>query len=736
MNAEMIFFWIAFSVAVGILYYRVVVTEFSFGKKIGEVSLKVWRGIRVLLSATRVLGGELAIDIFQNPGVDAYASSPAKQLQWLEGAVIVIAIWAQCLAFLDLGSSINLPGLETQSFQVFDQILEFSLKKYGQFPLWNPYFYNGMPYIAHPMLHAFNPFISLPVLIWGFLDGFKIAVGLGFVIAGLGMWWLAKEAGLSSVSRVWVALMFAYCGVPAAKFLQGQYLMVMALGWIPFSLAAIIAATREKKGVYVCLAAAGLALLFFSGGIYYAYYMLYVIGLFTMISIFTGQRRPLRVGIAWGSIKILAAIGALTLGLIAVQALPLLQYRDQYYKAVNLELTDSRSVNDIVLDLTWPEPFRPGGYTDTLRPEEFWAYTGRWPLAGVILLPFILNVKNKRTLLFFLILILFTFAWIDVKDMPWRSVFQTVPFFYQFRYPSRFIAMGAMALILIAGAGLDRLWTGLWKFVLEKPGSNSHRAIGGLLACAVLVFMVWSLNDLASTTRPILQLKGDRNSSQQVMDWLKKFDPGIYYVDAPTNWHLAVIGNEIHYRNIWDSIIVGLDLTGWTGKRPIEVVSKYLVLHKDETPSGEAALIKVFDEVNIYKTSNQLPYAFTIDTHSLTTTSTTDPITAGETTPATGIVASINSMELVVDSRSDRSLVLLSSFSPDWHLDIDGKPGKIYNAAGFIAAETQAGTHHYLFTYQPVSFYVGLSISTVSLLTAIALLITQAFRANARHQGL
>ncbi len=649
------------------------------------------------------------------------SSEPIKT-KWLEWGLIVLAIWVYCLPFLDLGSSSNLPGRESEYFQTFDQILEFSLKEQGQFPLWNPYYFTGIPYMAHPMLHAYNLFVSLPVMILGVKDGFKIAVFLGFIIAGIGMWWLGKELCLTWLGRIWISLMYAFSGVPAAKFIQGQYLMVLAFGWIPFSLAAIFAATRSKQRIYICVAAIGLALLFLCGNIYYAYYMLYVIALYTISSALGFERDPVKLKTSRENLKVLLAIGFLSLGLITIQLLPSLEYRERYIKEVNTGLTDSRGIKDIVLDFVSPEPFRPGAFSDQLRPEEFYAYVGWWPLFGMILLPLAWNKQNKRNIILILSLVIFTFVWIDVKDMPWRSLFQTVPVLYQFRYPSRMVVIGAMALVAAGGLGLDNLWKIVRKFKNDEPGNAHRRLVGNLLSFAIGIFLIWSIGDLALTSRPLLETSGSQESRSKIAEWLRNFDSGIYYVNAPNGWDQVLIGNQMRYQNGGYAISYLPSFKNQISDRKIEATPKYIILSNENAPQNDAVLIKSFSNINIYKIPDSLPFAFSMNNSILTMDADTS-LTAKEVIPETFFAPNINTLEGVVYSDSNKVLILLSTFTPDWQLKIDGKPTKIYSAYGYMAAEVNPGTHRYLFVYKPMWFFVGLTISIATLVVMFVLLI-------------
>ncbi|MGC1377300.1 MAG: YfhO family protein, partial [Anaerolineales bacterium] len=476
--------------------------------------------------------------------------------------------------------------------------------------------------------------------------------------------------------------------------------------------------------------ALGLALLFFCGNVYYAYYMLYVVAIYTVISVFKLARNPIRLKIDGGKIKILAAIGTLALGLIAIQLLPMWEYRDQYYKAVNTDLSDSRNMQETFLDFVTPEPFRPGGFSDSLRPEEFYAYVGWWPLIGMLYLPMAWGEKKKRAIALFLALIVFTFVWIDVKDMPWRSLFQTVPFLVQFRYPSRMVAVGAMALLAAGGLGLDGLLKRLQNTGGEKP-VNYWRHEKNIWAFLIIVlFMIWSARDLAITSRPLLKtISYDQNHQQETMEWLQKFDPGIYYINVllSQHWHQAVIGNEMRYQDMWDSITLIPNYDNQISERRIEAIPKYLIASEDITPPADALLIKTFDTINIYKTTNSLPFAFTLDISTLTTPIDSS-LTNDEVTPAASFTENINEIEGVVESNSKKALVVLSSFSSGWQLTVDGRPAKIYNAYGYMAAEVNPGVHRYRFTYQPVWFFVGLITSLATLLVILWILVAGAVK--------
>jgi uncharacterized membrane protein YfhO len=110
---------------------------------------------------------------------------------------------------------------------------------------------------------------------------------------------------------------------------------------------------------------------------------------------------------------------------------------------------------------------------------------------------------------------------------------------------------------------------------------------------------------------------------------------------------------------------------------------------------------------------------------SILTTDADTSLTANEVIPETFFATNINTIEGVVESDTNKVLILLSTFTPDWQLTVDDKPTKIYSAYGYMAAEVNPGTHRYLFAYKPMWFFVGLTISIATLIVMLFLLIDE-----------
>jgi hypothetical protein len=84
----------------------------------------------------------------------------------------------------------------------------------------------------------------------------------------------------------------------------------------------------------------------------------------------------------------------------------------------------------------------------------------------------------------------------------------------------------------------------------------------------------------------------------------------------------------------------------------------------------------------------------------------------------------LNHLRLEAFCQDHRLLFLSETYYPGWKVWVDGKREKIYRADhAFRAVALGPGRHIITFSYQPFSFYFGLVISSVTLLSLLAYLI-------------
>lgn len=650
---------------------------------------------------------------------------------WLDWLIIGLAVLFFCSGILDLKADTRLPGNEAEVFQTLDWTLVNSLRLYRQFPLWNPYLYTGLPYIADPMLHVYNPVVTVPVLLLGVRAGFKLGVFLSFLIAALGMWRLGSTLGMGRPGRIWIALLYAFAGQPVGRFFQGQYLFVLGFAWIPWIVSSLFLLTETRRRRHIVETALFMALLFFSGNAYYPFYMLLTAGLFAGVMLVLPRPRWRLPTIDFRLLKIYAITAALALGMIAIQLLPLVEFWPRMSKDLNIE--GSHTLGQIFLDYTSKDPQRPDAYRLLPAREEFYAYIGLVPFLSLCLLPLAFWRRNPRPLLFFLMLLLLVVGWVSLEHVPWGQLLLRIGVFHQFRHLLRILIFGSFAVIVLAGLGLDTLWT-LFNELRSAPTKvkqhDLRRALGYAGLSLLGVFMLIGLVDVFRTNRPYLHTVQIEQAAYQVMGWLRRNDLTDYYVrHNPNNgWHDAVIASGLRFTDVWYHFADIRDLAHAESTRPVQVQPNYIVQSaQDSLPDAPGVIQKAeIAGYRIYYLPESLPMAFTVANDRLQQSAGPGLLLRSEVTPLIPFFLGPNDIEVIANSANDQTLMLLITHYPGWRVDADGQEQYLRNVGGYLAVDALPGVHKYMFSFRPFSFFLGLFISLTATGVALYLFLSDA----------
>lgn len=649
----------------------------------------------------------------------------------IELAGLLIAVLLFCGGFLGLRAATQLPGNESEVFQLLDWTLFNSIREYKEFPLWNQYLHAGLPYIADPMLHVYNPVVTLPVLLWGVQAGFKMGILLSFLIAAFGMWGLCKTLGMKAPVRVWVALMYVFAGQPVGRFFQGQYLFVLGFAWLPWIFTFLFQLSKTHRRFYGVLTAFAVALLFFSGNAYYQFYMLLAAGLFGLVTLFRFQRKPPYVQIDKRLFFSYLGTAILTLGLIAVQLLPSAEFWPRVSKDLNVE--GSHTLSQIFLDYTSKDPLRADAYRELPAREEFYAYIGYAPFAALGLLPLAVWKRDRRQILFFVLLIVLVVFWISLDYMPWQAWFKQVKILLQFRHLLRILIYGSLAILVLAGLGLDTLWNMLGKQGslpgVDKP-IKSYMMRSGQIILAILLLL--GVGDVFTTNQPITRTKPIHQPALDVMARLRQLDPGDYYVrHNPSNaWHEAVIANRLSFLDAWYHFADIRDTSLALNQRPVVAQPHYITQSSNEPAPEGGWWIENIQGYDIYNMLGSLPMAFTIDMRVLKQPYGQGPIQTNDVKAQPFSWTGSGAFVVAADAgeyqyNQDVILVALITHYPGWQVEVDGKKQTLLNVGGYLAVRAQAGAHEYVFKFRPQSFYQGLFISLIALVAAVSLLVSE-----------
>ena len=363
----------------------------------------------------------------------------------------------------------------------------------GRFPLWNPYEFLGMPFVASLQSAMFYPTnwlcAALPL-------GRAINLGiiLNLFLAGLFTYLWARRFGLRWIGAIVATAVYVFGAPQFLRIFDGGDLSILALmPWIPCILLCVeMLVCGGFQPLPIVLGAAAVAMEWFGGNPQYAFYggiaaVLYLAGRLW-------QRRELGARGAARAIGGFVLIYVLGSTLAGVQLMPALEL---------FSLSSRRGQ----LSYAWVKQssFVPEGLLSFLVPDLFGTdvgvrYWGRWSLSamsayvGVVAfaLAFIALLRGRRGRAFLpgclaLICLLLAMAGDAV-------FFGVIPGFDLFRAQARWLCPVSLFLGLVAGLGADGLTASAAETVPVEAERSIVRADGRgiwILAClAVLLILV------------------------------------------------------------------------------------------------------------------------------------------------------------------------------------------------------------------------------------------------------
>ena len=368
----------------------------------------------------------------------------------------------------------------------FDRIAQ------GETPLWNPYTFAGMPFVANLQSAVFYPsnwlFLALPP--W---RAANIGIVLNLFLSLAFTYGWARMVGVGRVGSLVAGAVYALGAPQFLRVYEGHWTHLCAMTWIPWLMACVEALVRKGGRRPVAWGAVGLGLQTFAGQPQYMFYgsiaaVAYFLIRLTMETEVRRDRRAL-----FGRFVGFAAIYVLGMILGAVQMLP------------SLELLSHSARSGGRLSVDWLAQYSvtPESYLSMLVPwlygkEPVVTYWGRWNVwetgtyIGVIGLALavcgvVAGRRRWRWLAFGMTLGLGLIA--VGPYTPLRSLLFRLPGFHLFRGIGRFVAPMSLFAGLLAGFGVDAL--------VRNEGRRRRRALICLAALGLALVVA-----AAATWRP------------------------------------------------------------------------------------------------------------------------------------------------------------------------------------------------------------------------------------------
>jgi hypothetical protein len=657
-------------------------------------------------------------------------------LEWL--LIIVIAYFYCGDALLDLDPSKLQQTGEHNASATLPLLAEIGLNRNGEIPLWNPYMLTGFPHNGDPLGHFWNPVSTIPIMIWGGINGMKISIFLSFIIAGLGQWMFAYVMRLRRVFRLWSAILFMLSGGLALLWRVGWYELLLGAVWFPWAFALFIHALRKHSLSSIFCMSIALYMIISTGGGYYPFYLAAcLITLFLVM--FIPATRQERFRQVQTSLFILVCTAALA----AVILLPYSEVYRAYGRDVHVDLQQQYSqpieyglLNFVIYTRDWFNESvlgTAGGWN--------WFYIGWLPIAALAFIPlaFARSPRARGPIVISGILFILLMMWFANRFTPFEKVFDWMPFLYNLRFPNRLLIIAASPLLILAAIGLEHAYRTskalVRNFRLVHSAGGRKRTV---IFAHLIIIWVWVIG-LISLTRSAYTVNQDFGFVDQsfnpkpmaALSWLKKYDNSLYYVNIGGgaiywDWVAAAYDLEVPVINFLYSRHLRTQDMQRSDYSPFVAQAKYQISLPAEAAPANAVQIREFDGVLLWKVPDVLPYAFSVHPNLV------QQYTKLAADQVGSINVRLNGPNQVIAKGAPASdgdvLVVLMSHFPGWKLLIDGRPAEVLPINGYLGARMLPGVHTYQFYFLPTSFMVGSIISAMSWLALIAVLIAAPVR--------
>ena len=331
----------------------------------------------------------------------------------------------------------------------------------GEFPLWNPLVYLGVPLLANIQTSVLYP-LDVLFLMFSFPTALTWSVVLHIWLALAGMYLFLRYGLGTTIFAAWIgALCFGLGGFLLPHI--GHLNQVHTAIWLPWILLCARRACAPST-VWILLGCIVTALSFLAGHTQEFYYTFVAVGLFCAYLAFA---LPTEMTSRWWALVVPALFVLVGGVLSAAQLLPTLEAVAQSYRlgGVSLQEAAAQALHRNELSL-----FLLPGYWKSPPSLESAGYIG---VSGAVLAFFgILQIMRQRWVPFFLLLSLFAFILALGTYTPLFGILhQVLPGFSSFRVAGRWLFLASFGLSVLAALGADRLRDDL------RPGERRHTSL-------------------------------------------------------------------------------------------------------------------------------------------------------------------------------------------------------------------------------------------------------------------
>ena len=609
--------------------------------------------------------------------------------------VTAIILWAMWVGRSYLNFRPDAAPLGLHFGEVLPHWIWTLLLKCGDCVLWNGFANGGSPAFADLHGNTLHPLIIIPTLIWGGLNGTKVALVASFAMAGLAQWWLARALRLARMARLWSAALAVVGGHLAGRMEDGVFPLVFSTAAVSMVIGPgleLALTGKRRASIWLALSLA-LAILSTQG------YLLLGLAfcILPAFCVFLFDSR-LRISPLWKEFAIAFGLAIL---LSAVFWVPLIHAWPQFAKDADPKFGSAQPIEYAMLNLVIRDVrfFRTDALLKQPFPFLYVNYIGWVPvllaLAGFRLVP----QKARRTLAFFCVAIVLVY--LAGSALTFKALALVLPTVAAgVRNPVVICGLAVPFILGLAAWGLDRLLQVRWpRLSLTSPDqAGAQVQMGPSLSWILLIPLICSVKSAYDFGHTWVGSALMNEMDQRVLAALKT---------ETSQWVAPPFGEHYWMPFVYQAGLKVSPLIRPWRWRNRQLPPPYLEATRQKKDSATPGFVQTFGEITLL-VHEENEYAF------VTTDSQSIPCRAQ------ALGGHIN-----VDCESDApgTLVVRENNWSGWTAKRDGLPVRLAPEE-WLSVPAPEGRHHYEFRYRPWDVALGLLLT----LAGAALSILLCFR--------
>jgi hypothetical protein len=546
----------------------------------------------------------------------------------------------------------------------------------GWCALWDGSERGGFPAFVDPLASPLHPLVIVTSLLFGVINGAKIALIASFWIAGFAQWWLGRVLKFGALPRLWGALMVMVGGHLAGRMELGIFSIVLSTAMVSLTFAPAIRLIQNPNRRSAIILGFILALLAVSGQGYMQAGFIFMAPAY-LILIWGSKSQMRRV---FQHFLMAAGIGFL---LAAPFLVPFLHFWPNFVKDSDPSFGAGQPLGYYLLNLVISD--RDYLYSNMLGklpyPYLYTMFVGWIPIALALLCMRLAQRKDYRILLF-----LATSAALAIfvgSTLPLKWLQPELNFLGALRYIPMIGGLAVPPIIGLSSYALDRLLKSKWPVLnlglsFEKPAFNWALNLRWLL----LIPLLLALQNGLQFARLWLYTVTVEPGVIQLLQHLRTGD--LQWVEPPFGEHIF----------IEPAVAMGLKLSPgimtwrWEDRDfPVAV----LEANRSGPPPNTDTIVDEVDGVPIYAVHSQ-PYAAVMGD------------TWGEACMASGVGGDL---QVICSNAQPGKLVLQENSYSGWQAWRDGSRVPLLYGKN-LQVDAPAGEHIYRFRYLPWDVPLGI----------------------------